>query len=668
MSSSSQTARDIEYSHGSPGQVWWCHLPQSRGYYYFAWEWYSPRNSNEGVNELLARMYKISSMPSSPLDVNKNTLHPRTGWHYILTYIPPSWLWTTGPTGQGEQFWQKAFVNGIQRSGGFYDYNTLPRRGIRYPTNVYGNLANHNSSFRGNMASSKRPEGFRLQTSLVFRNNDGYTTICVGSLWKRNPVQYISSRNQLQLDSPGPIEAVKYRMDVQNARRYIEYCRKDAHITGNGNTGREIQIIDIEGKGMSSGYVYYQIPRDQAGPWWSREPTYRELNEVYNGRRTYRSSLWTFWTYFTPVDRATRTISPAARLVTRALDNNGNRPQPLRRQNAVSEIEEVIANMEQAFPWVYDGLIRRIYSRPGRSTVQQVEDLWNMSTDEQRRRATNWARRNMANGNLVARYILSEERKSADRRRELVSRLLAPVRPPADDSGGGVEVTGTRSLDDQLADELEKAKKREKENPGKLAGYEDLTGDNNNLGLSSDGGVDPNHPNQLGKRRATSEISRPRRPPPVIKPPSAPTPSENRRPKQEFYKYIWRQVQSGPYDLRMEWRLIPAQVGDMLRAAERIPIRVGDLVIRKEGDRWDPNPPLTNRAYVPSPDKIELLLGSFNALNRIKLEGRDGMYNRDTVAYVDVTGSRKNQKMTNMGRRLKINMNWTEMFKAKLKF
>ena len=180
--------------------------------------------------------------------------------------------------------------------------------------------------------------------------------------------------------------------------------------------------------------------------------------------------------------------------------------------------------------------------------------------------------------------------------------------------------------------------------------HADLTGDSSGSG-SSEYGVDPNHPHQRAK--ATSEPERPR---------------QTWHIPTEHYVYTWK-LHELPNELRMEWRLHRENT-------PRIPIRIGDKVIRKEGDNnWDPNPELTNRPYFPQPDTITLVQAGagIGGVNLYQLESRGqrrGMYDAFSIAKL-IMPSLETKRKRERWARVKRNMQWglnKEMFKAKIKF
>jgi hypothetical protein len=373
-----QHEQDRQYLQGTPGEVWW----NGEDYYYLAWLWRAHRMTDGQFGPVLMRMYKISNMPSSPRDVKKGSIHVSSGWRFVCTYLNENFMWTQGRGlngGRTEKFWQEAFVNGIQRPRGVgslgrpfnvYDYrrNPLPYNGetqIKYPTNVYGNLAHHNNGYQFN-ARQGRLYGFRLQTKFSHNTSGSqYSTVCVGQLWRRSSHPYSIPNRGLSRGELGPIIAVKYSRDARTDERHVEEFHEDPYITGNRNSGKEIMIIDILGTGVDNQdtMIFYQTtgiggrfdgrqapPDPTTNIQWEHETRLRDRDSLFNNKRVYKSTVRDLWQYFTPNSR------PDERPVGVMVADFGSTPpramprrQPLRRQDAVSgDVEDANNNEKPA--------------------------------------------------------------------------------------------------------------------------------------------------------------------------------------------------------------------------------------------------------------------------------------------------------------------------------
>jgi hypothetical protein len=180
----------------------------------------------------------------------------------------------------------------------------------------------------------------------------------------------------------------------------------------------------------------------------------------------------------------------------------------------------------------------------------------------------------------------------------------------------------------------------------------DLT-DGSGSGSSSTGGFNPNHSHQRAKRKTTSDPDFERRFIALHRTGRGP-PQE---PPTEYYVYMWILVDV-PNELRMEWRL-----KHLNGPRERIPIHVGDLVIRQYEGQWSPN--------YPTADAIELVIAGegIGGINHYKLAGREELYDMFSLAKLDENVDlKKDRKYERVRKNLEFNMSWKEMFKAKLKF
>lgn len=543
-----------QHSMGAPGEVWW----NGQNYYYFAYLLGGPRPS-----DIWIRMYRIDSMPSIPHNVKKGSIIASAGWRFVCTYFHPDFMWTVGRGingGQNEQFWQKAFVSGIQRYRGVnaqtgrdyyvYDYDQNPpnwegRPQVAYPTNAVGNLENHNNGINYN----RRRQRWRLNTTFVHHSNltfqvpqmaDTRVCICVGQLWRRSR---IPAREGNTING-GPIKAVKYWRArnglARPERRNYELFDNGPYLHGNSDSGRQVMIIDILGVGnKDTDHIFYACSEDR--PWREGTLSLYDIIHVdharFQNRRIYATSASEFYQLFNIARRPNE----------RQTNQTDRVRQPIRRQNAM-EIEDEkppLAERLQAVRWNKD---------------------WGYGAD-----FIQWTNR---------------ERTY----------------------------------------------------------HADLTGDSS--GSGSSGGVDPNHPHQRAK--ATSE--------------------PERQVTTEHYVYVWKLVEI-PNELRMEWQRHRENT-------PRIPIRIGDAVIRKEGeDNWDPNPELRNDPYFPQPDTIMLVQAraGIGEVNLYQLNSRGinrGMYDVFSIAKLIMPPVEMLKKAKRWAR-VKKNMQWgmnDEMFKAKIKF
>jgi len=582
--SRTQHEQDRQFLQGTPGEVWW----DGEHLYYFAWLW----QDGPGVPNTMMRMYRISNMPSTPRDVKKGSIHVSSGWRFVCTYLNENFMWTQGRGlngGRTEKFWQEAFVNGIKRPRGVdslgrpynvYDYRGLPlsyngETQIKYPTNVYGNLAHHNNGYQGFNARQGRLYGYRLQTKFSHNTSGSqYDTVCVGQLWRRTSHKYQSTPQQLQLQSPGPIIAVKYSRDARTDKRAYEYFTVDAHITGNNNPGKEIMIIDIQGTGVDNQdtLIFYQTTGRPAIQPWGNEPDVRHGPSLFNGKRVYQSSVRDLWQYFT------------------------HRTRPHGQMTL-------------------EGILRVV---GGSSRINQLAQRFfpPLTNDEPENNNTGSSSSNKGpTQEEIAKRIQSDTWKK--------------------EWGYGADFI----------------KWREKEREQNV----DLT-DGSGSGSSSTGGSNPKHPHQRAKRKATSDPDFERRFTALHRTGRGQTPRQS-RPRQEYYAYMWTLVEI-PHELRMVWTI------EHLRPTEadgrRIPIRVGDSVVRQYDGQWD-------RRTRPGGNELERI-NYEDGLNTYKVFGYPELYNRFTLAVVDENADE--DKMHRWGRvrkKLDIDMNY-EMFKAKLKF